>query len=183
MKKILTLIGVAALLATANAQTNSSWYDGIIGFAQGTSDSKQLTVAAYPGYAPNLTLSDGTKAPWGAGIALLYPVLSQYAFVGARVDWLANQFWAPSLNVTLKADVQLFNHTFTPFVLGGTIVPLGGAGDANREFGAIVGTGIYTTIWRPTEATSLQVFYAFEHWYNPLNCDVHRPGVAFTVKF
>lgn len=180
MKKLMTIIGVAALLAT---NLNAAWYDDILGFAQATSEAKQLTFAAYPGYAPDLTLSDGTKAPWGAGVALLYPVLSDYTFVGARLDWLGNEFWAPSLNATVKADVQLFGHNFTPFAFGGTIVPLGGAADDNRTFGAIVGTGIYTTIWQPTANTSLQIFYAFEHWFEPLNTDVHRPGIAFTIKF
>ena len=183
MKKLMTIIGVVALmLTTVNAQdTNKSWWDGIIGFSQSVSDAKQLTIAAYPGYAPNLTV-DGKKAPWGGGLALLYPVATQYTYVGARVDWLANEFWAPSADVTIKADVQLFNHNFTPFALGGMVYPLSGAGKDNHEVGAIAGAGIYTTIWKPSENTSLQVFYAYERWFN-LDTDVHRPGLSLTVKF
>jgi len=174
MKKL--TIGAVLLLTATTVQA------GWLGFAQQTSEAKQLTFAAYPGYAPDLTLSDGTKAPLGAGVALLYPVLTEYTFVGARVDWLGREFWAPSFNATVKKDVQLFEHNFTVFGMGGGIIPLGGNVE-NRELGAIVGTGIYTTIWRPSEKLSLQVFYAYEHWFSPLNTGVHRPGVALTYKW
>lgn len=181
MKKLL-LIGVALIaVATVQAQTNQSWWSRLISFEQQAIEAKQLTIAAYPGYAPDLKV-DGNEKPWGAGLAALYPVASSHTLVGARIDWLADSFWAPSANVTLQADVQLLGHNFTPFAIGGAIFPLGGAGDDNGEVGAIFGGGVYTTVWKPSDKASLQVFAAYERWTN-LDVSVYRPGVAFTLTW
>lgn len=181
MKKTIILLSVIA--ATLRAE-DSPWWRSWIGFAQQVSDGHSLTVALYPGWSPNLEV-EGRHEPWGFGAAALYRV-NTHAFVGMRLDWLADSFWSPSAAVNLEADVQLFpgslNLNLTPFALSGVAVPIAGVGDKNGAPSAIVGGGIYATIWRPTENASLQVFYAYERWVG-LNADVHRPGAAFTFRF
>ena len=177
MKKLIGIIGAVLVAAVINLNA------AVVGLDVPTNAIHQLTVAVYPGFSPNLTLADGSESPWGAGVALLYPIspLSPYVLVGGRFDWLADEFWAPSVDLTIQVPVKVFGVSVTPFALGGAIYPIGGSQD-NHEVGAIVGAGAYATVWRPSEATSLQLFYAYEHWFN-LECDVHRPGLAFTVKF
>lgn len=171
------LLAFAFMSFKAKAADESSW----IGFVQGVVTNKTLTVTAYPSYAPDLTIN-GEKKSWGFGVAALYP-LGDYAFTGARLDYLGDQYWSPSVTVGCKADVQLFGHNFTPFALGGAIIPLGGAGSDNHSVGAIVGGGIYTTVWQSADKkTSVQAYYAAEHW-TIFSGVVHHPGVALTFKF
>jgi hypothetical protein len=187
MKLKLTTLLATLLACVGYSQTNtpadSRWFQ----LASGASEAGQITVAAYPGYAPGLTL-DGEKAEWGAGMALLYP-LGDYVLVGGRLDWMADEFWMPSATVGLKLDVKLFNKlVVTPFTIGGVIVPLGGAGEENKEVGAIVGGGIYSTVWNWNGADGkskggLQVFYAAEMWTLWPDVLIHRPGIAVTVRF
>mgnify|MGYP000618765843 CR=1 FL=1 len=200
MKRLVTLIGVvlAALLFTTviNAQTATNaaapWYHDLVGFEQHGSTNKQLTLAVFPNYAPGLTV-DGARSEWGAGAALLYPVpvsgVGDYAFVGGRIDYLAGAFWAPSVNLTLKADIQIAKVNFTPFVLGGAIFPLDDISsdsvENNRDVGAIVGAGVYTTFWKGKVLgfdSSLQAFFKYERWFN-LDANIYSPGVAFTASF
>jgi hypothetical protein len=181
MKKIRTIsLVLLGLLATSSFAITNQW----VGFVQTIETNRQLTVALYPGYAPDLDVG-GKESVWGGGMAVLYPVGSQYTLVGARLDWLAETFYMPSVNLTLKADVQLFGHNFTPFVMGGAIMPLAGAGNDNTEVGSTIGAGIYTTVWNGkvgAKDASLQVFGSAERWSN-LAVTVYRPGVAFTLKW
>lgn len=174
-----SFLAIALAGATVAPCPGASWNDWI-SFTQHAAESRQVTVAAYPGFSPDL--KELGQSQWGAGLALLYPVLTDHTLVGARLDWLADEFWAPSVALTLQADVQLFGHNFTPFAIGGAVMPLGGAGDQNHEVGAIVGAGIYTTVWQPTPDASVQVFFAYEHWTN-LDANVYRPGIALTIRF
>jgi hypothetical protein len=102
------------------------------------------------------------------------------------VDWLDNEFWAPSVNVGVQKRFTLFPETLdipvTVFGLTGAIVPVAGAGTDNGEVGALAGTGFSATIWRPTPNSALSLFYGAEYWSN-LDQWVHRPGVAFTLRF
>lgn len=191
MKKLVLAIGLALAVGVINLaaqETNSTpWYKDWIKFNTGVSNARQLTLAAYPGWAPGLTVN-GEKKEWGAGMALLYPI-SANAFVGGRVDWLADRFWAPSATIGLQTDVLLFNKlTVTPFTIGGGIVPVGGSGEGNGELGAIVGAGIYSTVWHWRDSAGkdkggLSLFYAAEYWTVFDGVLIHRPGAAFTFKF
>lgn len=179
MKRILSIIGVAALLATT---TQAAWYSDLVKLNQDINNAKELTVAVYPGYAPDLTIA-GVKKPWGAGVALLYPVAAN-VFIGGRIDYLGDSFWAPSAEVGLKLDVILFNKfAVTPFTVGGVIVPLAGAGSQNGDVGAIVGAGIKAHLWTFAGGKgSLDCFYVAEHW-TIFSGVIHRPGLALTYKF
>lgn len=156
--KLLRLIGVAALLATVNCNlpaqeaetgTNApsgSTKDRLISFVQDTSAARSLVFAFYPSFASKLVDADGNKNQWGFGAAALYPI-SQYVYTGIRVDYLAGEFWAPSINVGLKADVQIFGWNFTPMVYSGGVVPLSGAGEKNGDWGYILGAGAKARLW------------------------------------
>jgi hypothetical protein len=192
MKLKLTTLLAVLLACTGYSQTNtpadSSWFQ----LARGASDAGQITVAVYPGYAPGLLVDTGEfelkKKEWGMGMALLYPV-GDFVLVGGRLDYMADEFWMPSVTLGLKADIKLFNKLIvTPFTIGGAIMPLSGAGEANHDVGAIVGGGIYSTVWnwhdsKGVSKGGLQVFYAAEYWSLWDGVIIHRPGVAFTVRF
>jgi hypothetical protein len=152
-----------------------------ISFIQGADQAGGLSFAAYPGFAPDLQVN-GVSKSWGFGVAALYP-LSKYAFTGVRIDYMGDAFFAPSVDVGFKADIQLFGHTVTPFAIGGAIAPLQGAGDKTKEVGAIVGSGFTSVIWKSADGKKMvNLFYAVEHW-TLFNGVVHRPGAAFSVKF
>lgn len=182
MKKLILTIGSALLLAATTVQ--AAWYTNLVSLNEGVNEAKQLTIAVYPGYAPDLTIS-GVSKPWGVGLAALYPIGS-YSFIGARIDYLGDSFWAPSATVGLQASVTLFGRLHvTPFTIGGVIVPIAGAGSQNGEVGAIVGAGFHANVWSGTifgKEAGLNIFYAAEHWtiYSGV---IHRPGVALTIHF
>jgi hypothetical protein len=175
MKKIL-LASIVALAVTANA---TDW----IGFAQNVGNSKQLTAAIYPSYSPGLVLDNGKKSEWGAGLALMYPLGTDHVMAGVRMDWIADAFWTPSVTISPNAQFQVLGQNFTAFAIAGAIIPLDGAGSENGEVGATIGAGVYTTIWKPSEATSLQLFAAWERWTPVLNVNTYHLGAAFTVAF
>src|SRR3990172_11164771 len=115
MKKLLIAIGLA-LCVSVNAQTNTipdvttnKWFQ----FVGAVSEARQITFVAYPGYAPDLTI-DGESKPWGAGVAFLYPLMQVGdvvgTYVGARLDYLGDEFWAPSVTLGVQAKVLLFGH-------------------------------------------------------------------------
>jgi hypothetical protein len=161
MKKLFAPLGIAALLAmTTLAQTNpplpvveddgltltNKFENRILGFAQEANQTRTLVTAVYPSYAPSL-LVDGDKKAWGFGASVLYPI-NDFLYTGLRVDYLGGNFWAPSINVGLKATVQVFGVNVTPMLYTGAVVPLSGAGDLNKEFGYITGGGATVAIWR-----------------------------------
>jgi hypothetical protein len=153
----------------------------IISFVQGVNTAHAISIAAYPGYAPDLKVSGVTKA-WGFGVAALYP-LGDHAFTGLRFDYLGNSFFAASADVGVKADVQLFGHTFTPFTVAGVLTPLQGAGSDNLAVGAILGAGVTTTFWKSANGkTAINGFFECEKW-TIFPGVIYRPGVAVTVSF
>lgn len=192
MKTKLTLLAVAlcAGLLNVNAQEdNPDTKTRVISLAQGVNDAKQLSFALYPGYAPDLTIN-GVHKPWGFGAAALYPVYNAGAFsgfTGLRIDYLGDEFFAPSADIGIKADIQLhlFGRDFvvTPMAYGGMIFPLQGAGDKNMDLGAIVGGGVYSTLWQSADKRmAFTVFAAAEKW-TLFDGVIYRPGAAFTFKF
>jgi hypothetical protein len=153
----------------------------VFSFVQDVKQAREITVALYPSYSPKL-VCNGEARKWGAGLAALYP-LTQYTYAGLRLDYAGGQFWMPSCTAGLKADVQLFGHTITPFLTGGAIFPLSGAGDRNGQVGAIVGTGITSVIWSSEDKKRfLNFFYAIEKW-TIFDGETHHIGAAFTLKF
>jgi len=178
---IKALFCAALLFATPAVAQTSPWLK-----FEPPADAKSLLFAAYPGYAPTLTV-DGKKAPWGFGAALMYPVLTLgnvTGYTGGRVDYLARDWFSPSVDVGLKAAVRLFDKvTVHPFAEGGAIVPLAGAGDQNGSVGSILGGGAAVGLFRYKTAT-LSAFYAYEHWWlRNQDVGVHRPGLVLNVPF
>jgi hypothetical protein len=189
MKKLL-LIGVAALLATTtiNAQDTNppagSTKDRLISFVQDTGAAKSLVLAIYPTFAPSLLNARQEKDQWGFGAAALYPV-SQYLYTGIRIDYLASEFWAPSINVGLKADVQVFGINFTPMVYTGGVVPLSGAGDKNGDWGYIVGGGVKARVWAGTvfgKQASLDLAATAEKW-SQFDGEVYHIAPVFKISW
>lgn len=190
LKQCVLTIAIVLLVTFAKAQDVSSTVNiisvtpaqaEVISFVQNAEKGQGLSFVAYPGFAPDLQVN-GVSKPWGFGVAALYP-LNQYTFTGLRIDYMGDAFFAPSVDVGFKADIQLFGHTVTPFAIGGAIAPLQGAGDKTKEIGAIVGSGFTSCVWKSTDGKkAVNVFYAAEHW-TLFNGVIHRPGVALTVKF
>lgn len=177
----LSLICLAPVFAGPEPTPVPSITDRLKDLTENVEASHQISVLAYPGYAPDLKVN-GTSKPWGMGVALLYPV-GDYAFTGARLDFMGNNWFAPSVNVGLKADIQLFGYKVTPFTMAGAVMPLSGAGSQNTVVGAIVGGGFNALVWQSKDGrASLNIFAAVEKW-TQYDGQIYRPGAAFTVKW
>ena len=198
MKKHIALIGLLTLLSnftqaqdtitisgTLNgglaAVTNGNAKTQLIALGQGVNDAKAFSVAIYPGFAPDIK-SSGVSSKWGAGIAALYPI-NPYSFAGLRLDYMGDQFWMPSCTVGLKADLTILGKfNVTPFTIGGAIFPLSGSSQ-DGSVGAIVGAGFTSCLWKSDDGKrAFNVFYAVEKW-TLFQGVIHRPGVAFSMKF
>lgn len=153
-----------------------NWVDT---FAQSILNSSGLSIAVYPSYGRDLKIGD-TSHPFGFGIAALYPV-SQYAFAGLRLDYLAGNFWAPSATVGAKYTVTKLPFKPTVFTVGGLIMPLSGAGDATKSVGAITGIGLDIPFIQHGNY-SLDAFVEGEKWTNLPGTILHF-GAAGGVKF
>ena len=176
----------AQVIPTSPVNVSPELKTSLISFVQGVSTNHSLILALYPSYAPDLNI-DGKNKPWGAGFAALYPIapdtLGNHVYTGLRFDYLAGQFFAASADVGLKADVQLFGHTFTPFVVGGGLIPLQGGGSGNYELGAIVGGGINTAVWQSANGKlTVNLFAEYEHW-TLFNSGIYHGGTALNFKF
>ena len=173
----------AAILATSvvRAETTNSVRSELISLAQGVNAARGISIAVYPGFAPDIK-SAGVSSSWGAGVAALYPI-NDYSFAGVRLDYLGDQFWMPSCTVGLKADLTLLGkYTITPFTVGGAIFPVSGS-TQDGGVGAIVGGGFTSCLWKSTDGRrAFNVFYAVEKW-TLFSGVIHRPGVAFSMKF
>jgi len=195
-KTLITTIGVVAFaLTTVQAQLvaprvaappaadeNVPWWKNIISFTQGVEAEKSLTLAVYPSYAPGLKLDTGQKAEWGFGAAAMYPIATSHMLVGGRVDYLADIFWAPSVTVTPNLDFQFLGKNATLFGIGGATIPLQGTTE-DGQVGAVIGAGIYATIWQPSENVSVQVIGAYERWTPVLDQNIYHIAIAATIKF
>jgi len=166
--------------AVPAASDNTEIKSAVIAFAQLTASNRNLTIAAYPMYAPAIVV-DGKKENFGVGLALLTPAtvvtafqdnkLAQHSFVGLRIDYLAHQAFASTVGVGLKGDVQLWNHNFTGFASGGANLPFSGFGHRNGDIGGMVGAGGYTDLWKFTHG-ALGIQVSAEKW-------TQFPGMVF----
>lgn len=186
MKKI--LITLTAALALAGSVSAGSAWDSFITFNAGVNETKSLSFVLSPSYAPDIMV-EGEKAPWGVCAAALYPVLDLgivKGATGARIDWLADTFWAPSVDVTLSVPFTLLGKIdVTPFAIGGAIFPLGSGNDNGDSVGGIYGAGVGVSVlkWeRGGIKGDLSVGAAVEKW-TPFPGEVYRVGVALTLKF
>lgn len=187
--KIIIVAAVALFTVTATAQNiTPEVRTNAITFVQGVSAEKNVTVALYPSYAPDLINKDGKNDQWGAGIALTYHpqgAVGQYTFAGIRLDYLGREFYAPSIAGGLKADVQVFGFNLTPIAYTGAVFPLSGAGRENGSVGTIVGGGVKADLWNGKIAgldAKLSVFAAAEKW-SQFDGMVYHVGPAFTLKW
>jgi len=190
--KTLFLIAIVALFATAQvqAQTNDQAKAAVISFEQLTASNRDLTIAAYPMYAPGIVV-DGKKDNFGMGLALLTPAtavdafqdnkLAQHSFVGLRFDYLAHQAFASTVGVGMKGDLQLLGHNFTGFAHAGANLPFSGFGVHNGDIGGMVGGGGYTTLWQFKHgALGLQV--SAEKW-TQFSSFVFLGGPVLNIRF
>lgn len=174
MKKVITVLSVLLVCLAVKAQTNdlmnSPWTSKLLSFEQNVEGNSNVTFGIYPSYAPKLINSQGLSDKWGAGIFATYNfkgAVGDHLFTGLRLDYLGSEFWAPSINGGLKADVQVLGHNFTPFAYTGAIVPVSGAGDLNGDWGIIYGGGVKTHIMSFkvfNKDASLDLGAAVERW-------------------
>lgn len=73
--------------------------------------------------------------------------VGEHLFAGVRLDYLGHEFWAPSIQGGLKADLKFGSVVVTPFTYTGVIWATSGAGDQNGDGGVLVGGGAKVTIW------------------------------------
>jgi hypothetical protein len=181
MKTLIAFIIGLAFAVSVHAQDTKA---RLISLAEGVNDAKAFSLAVYPGFAPDIKVN-GVKSQWGAGMAVLYPTTSlvPYSFAGARLDYLGDQFWQPSVTLGFKADVLILGkYNVSPFTLGGAIFPLSGSSQ-DGQVGAIVGGGFTSCLWKSDDGKrAFNVFYAVEKW-TLFDGVIHRPGVAFSMKF
>ena len=141
----LTIIGLVAMLTSVS---QAGW----LGFVQGASDSKAISVAIYPLYAPDIVV-DGRADKWGFGAKLTYPInniiegmVGDHTYVGVRGDFLSHRFFASSVTGGVKAQFQLFGKDIVPYIESGAFIPLSGGYNLNNELGAIYGGGWTTKL-------------------------------------
>jgi len=187
MKRTQIAVIAAAFALSLSVQAQTWTWSNMVRFASAASDAKSVTLALSPSYAPDLTVA-GKKAPWGVGAAAVYPVLTLgpvQTLTGIRLDWLANQFFAPSVSATVQAPLILFNKVeVTPFGIGGAIFPLGQAG-ATDAVGAIYGGGLGIKVFsweRGGVKGAVSVGGGVERW-TPYPGNIYRVGGAVTLKF
>lgn len=185
MNNKIAIIGNIALLCTATsfaASNELSQATSVIGFAQSIAEAGNLTLTAYPSYAPDLVNGDGQKDQWGASVALTYSFsgdIGSHLFTGVRLDYIGSRFWAPSVTGGVSGQFQIGPQNFDVVGYGGVIKPLSGSDD--YDYGAIAGAGIKTTV-KTWEKTSLSIGVASEKWSN-FNGLVHHIGVMFTIDW
>jgi len=189
MKKHIKQIAVlaAALALTVSAFAGSAW-DNFISFNRAVETNKSLTLVLSPSYAPDIVV-EGEKAPWGMCAAVLYPVLDLgivRGLTGARIDWMATEFWAPSVDVTLEMPFTFLGKIeVTPFAIGGAIFPLSNGNDNGESVGGIYGGGVSVSVFnweRGGVKGNLSIGGGCEKW-TPYPGEVYRVGVALTLKF
>lgn len=192
MKKFLSIIGVAALLATgAQAQDNTELKAGAVTFIQNVSSNRSLTIAAYPMYAPDIVVN-GKKDTFGMGIAFLAPadaipalqgtVIGNHAFAGLRFDYLAHQAFASTVGVGLKGNLQLLGHNFEGFIHAGANIPISGFGNNNANLGGMAGGGVYTDLYHFSPNAVLGLQASTERW-TQFNSQVYLGGPVFNWSF
>lgn len=108
---------------------------------------------------------------FGGGIAAMYS-LSQYAWTGLRVDYVNQELWMPSVNLTLQLPIKVANAvTVSPFAISGLATPLGGHRDDNGDAVGIFGGGLAVKV-----SKNLGLVYDAEAWTG-FSGTQHRLGV------
>lgn len=165
--------------------TNSTWLDPIKRFIELNPEAihaTNWTVAVAPSYAKGLKDIDGDLKEWGATAAILYP-LGQFVYAGARVDYIAGDFFLPSVGVELKADLKLFQKvTVTPFAVTGVSYSVSGGGDSEGEVGAIYGAGLKMHLLT-VKNVRLGGFVEWERWTQFPDVDVFHAGLTASFSF
>jgi hypothetical protein len=186
MKKLLALIGLAMLVSitSINASTNG-WLVDIIEFLPAADQARSMSFVVAPSYAPEIVGSDGNNSPWGLTAAALYPVLDLgpiRSMAGVRLDYLADQFWTPSVSVQIGTTARLFGGMeVTPFVTSGAIFPLSQGNDNGDNIGAIIGSGISTKVFKWNKGC-ISLGYSCEKW-TPYPGLIHHVGAALTTTW
>jgi len=186
MKSFVLFVILVLSAASATAQVEPTLaIDRIESFGKDVSNVHALTIAAYPGYAPDLKVN-GVHKPWGFGIAGLHPIGDlgpAKAFTGLRIDYLGDALFAPSADIGLKMDFPIAGYDVTWFAVTGVIAPLQGAGDQNFTPGAIIGAGATANIWHSADRkSSFNLFFEAEKW-TQFTGIIYRPGMAMTWRF
>jgi hypothetical protein len=174
MKIKLAIIGLFAFALTAFSQTNNSELkSAFISFVQNVESNKAVSVAVYPGYAPDIVVN-GKKDNFGLGIAALCPAsalpalegttVGNHAFVGLRFDYLAHQAFASTVGVGVRGDFQIYGHNISAFAHSGVNIPFSGFGLKNGDIGAMAGGGLYTSVYKFSDNASLGVQLSAEKW-------------------
>ena len=160
MKKLLTIIGVAALLATVTTQaqtgqvanlmdTNPPTVGKGLGIIYQAVASSGILSATNYSIEPYLTYAPKLPTKYGGGLLAVYNV-NAYVGLGLGVDWLGS-FNMLSCNATFKYPLHPFkSFTFIPegFRTNFAVVPfaLAGGGTAFTGNGGVMiaDTGFYT---------------------------------------
>lgn len=176
---------VEAVSTDAAWPTTSDWSDSIkriIALNPDAQHATNWTVAIAPSYAKGLKDIDGDLKEWGATAALLYP-LGPFVYAGARVDYIAGNFFMPSLGVELKADIRLFNNVdVTPFAVSGVSYSVSGDADTQGEVGAIYGAGLKMHLFT-IKNVRCGGFVEWERWTQFPDVDIFHAGLTASVSF
>lgn len=170
MKRLLAIIGVAALLATANAQTNTVPSTNVItGPARDMLDllsKSNLLVIPYGIY-------DTGSGHVGAGIAGIYNI-NEFFSAGLRLDFLNGSLWMPSVNAQAQLPFTLFGKVrVVPFSLAGVATPIAGKERDNGTVVGIFGAGLAVNITK-----KIYVLGDYEKWTS-FEGNQLRAGVGF----
>lgn len=183
MKRTLTIIGLAASLLVANAQTNAPStpvLDTIGGWIGGAANVTNWSGLLYGSFAENGS---------GAGVLAVYHP-TRYVGVGLGGDWFKptdgskGEFTMTSANLSLRLPVKIGPANVSMFGGGGVGIPLSGAGDNNGD-AALIGLSGFTVSFPINERWNLFLGYAATFWENTGANDGwrHNPMIGFRATF
>lgn len=188
MKTLILALLTIASIAVAQDKTVVSPlppqdFSAIENFGQTLLHSSGVAVGFYPS-AMLGKLPEGSKATdrYGAGGFILYPV-SQFAWVGLRLDYISGHLWAPSATLGAKYTLDKLPMRPTFFTVGGLVYSVSGAGVSNDSVGAIAGLGVIGNIKTSNDGRyTLDVFLEAEKWTN-LPGEIVHGGLMGGIKF
>lgn len=106
----------------------------------------------------------------GGGLAVMYS-LSPYVLTGLRLDYVNEELWMPSINVSLQLPIRLANTiTVAPFAISGVATALGNEQDHGEAVG-IFGGGLALKV-----SKKMGLVYDAEMWTG-FSGTQHRFGV------
>lgn len=182
---LLLTLSVSAQTNTNTAPTVSDWTESIKRVVAANPDAfvaTNLTVLLAPSYAPGIKDENGELSEFGVTAAFMYP-LGKYAYAGARLDYLAGDYFMPSLGVELKYDLKLFGKVnATVFGHTGVSYPVSGTSDNNEEIGSIYGGGLRLHLFEVNNVR-IGAFGSWEAWSQFPGTDIWHGGVSATFSF